>query len=226
MKRTHFLLIALTILACNQSNLRSTETQDTIGRVGKSILTQKVTKEKGSLLGVLIFQADSAFMNQSSFSVLNMDKSVFTTVKSLNGEEPSSSELNGNVLAYYPEYFIIHLKVNAASNSDYTVQVGKEEKIVKKEKYMEFVSWPEYILRNMATTTQSNPLHQEPNESSKQLEGLRYNELSFKCLKVSGDWVQVECNKECEGCVGGKIVSGWIRWKEGNKIILKQKYVC
>ena len=66
----------------------------------------------------------------------------------------------------------------------------------------------------------------EPKATGKIVSGLDYSELSFVCDEISGDWVKVTCNKACEGCIDGKVVTGWIRWKENGKVILKQYYTC
>ena len=50
--------------------------------------------------------------------------------------------------------------------------------------------------------------------------------ISYSVKNISGDWVFVECLKTCEECPKGKNISGWIRWKRNNMILVKFYYFC
>jgi hypothetical protein len=178
--------------------------------------------------GVLLLRSDSADFNDHTFSILNEDKTIFTTIKSESGEEPSSSELKNNIIAYYPDYYIIHFEaIKIINSSFYEVKIGNKLKLLPVGKYMEFLTWPEYILRFFCTVKEDNPLREEPFESAKELANLNYEELNFRCLDISGDWVKVRCNIDCEGCPPkNKEIEGWVRWKKDGIIILKQYYTC
>lgn len=198
---------------------------------GKSVsfpLKEKIVSVQDSFAGVLILKADSAFLEQVSFPVLNPDKSIFTEIATTADKEPSSNELKeNNILAYYPDYYIIHFEANDEKDAYFPVKIGNSVKYIKKGRYMEYLTWSNYILRSFVVTTDKNPLRIEPKATSKIILDLNYSELSFVCNEISGDWVKVSCNAACEGCPDGdKMVSGWIRWRENGKIMLKLYYTC
>ncbi|GGH33017.1 hypothetical protein GCM10011418_46930 [Sphingobacterium alkalisoli] len=177
--------------------------------------------------GVLVIDALSVFEDHEIVKVLNVDGSLFAEIKRTNDREPFSDKLSEeNILAYYPDYYIIHFESNIVSDSLYSVSIGKETKLIAKNRYMEFLSWPDYIMRYYVTTDKNNPLRQTPSDAGKAIEDIDYSELSFVGIEISGDWVKVRCDKECEGCGDCPVVSGWIRWRMGGKVIVKQYYVC
>lgn len=177
--------------------------------------------------GVLVLNVLSLFEDHELVKVLNSDSSLFTEIKRINDQEPFSDKLNEeNIQAYYPDYFIIHFKSNIISDSLYSVSIGNEIKFITKNRYTEFLPWPDYIMKYYLTTDKNNPLRQTPSDEGEIIKDVDYAELSFVGIEISGDWVKVKCDKECEGCGRGNVVSGWIRWRENGKLIVTQYYVC
>jgi hypothetical protein len=177
--------------------------------------------------GVLLLYTDSLQMHNQILNIFNQDRSIFTSIESSNGNEPASDKLEGQILAYYPDYYIVHFNAAKLNEGVYKVKVGNESKIINVNRYAEFLRLPDYVLKFFATTNAENPLRISPSESASKIEGLDYEQLSFNCLEISGDWVKVACNAECEGCPeGNSDIIGWIRWRKDGKIIIKQHYVC
>ena len=183
--------------------------------------SSNLTKE-----GVILVYADSLHISSKSVTIYNLDNTVFSQIKSTNGNEPSSNFLKNKILAYFPDYYVIHFNAKK-QNDNYIVQVGNEMKKLKQNQFIEFLTWEEYVLKFFCITNENNPLYENPTTDSKIVMGLNYQQLNFTCLEVNGDWVKVVCNKDCEGCPSsGKLITGWIKWKTNGKIILKQRYAC
>ncbi len=79
---------------------------------------------------------------------------------------------------------------------------------------MDFLRWSDYILRFFSRATSANPLRIEPFDNAKVVEDLDYAEVNFRNVEVSGDWVKVVCNRDCEGCSDNGGISGWLRWRK------------
>lgn len=228
MKGKYYLTICLLagIISCQSGGQAKVATSSAGSASSSHISERKSDGGLKELKGVLIVHTDSVDLAKATFSVLNPDKSIYAKIESVGDNEPSSDMLNGRILAYYPEYYIVHFNADILSDSLYSVSVGANTKLIRKGAYVEYVSWPDYILRFFATTTKANPLRIEPSLSASTVPNLDYSKLSFRCLEISEDWVKVSCNKDCEGCPDGKEVVGWIKWKENGKVILKQYYTC
>ena len=223
-------LLIFTFLACNNHPIQE---KGSITIVDSSVKDAQVVKPvesttaSSSYSGVLLLYSDSLQLDNQNFNIYNQDNSVFATVTSKNGNEPSSDKLKGKILAYYPDYYIVHFTAGKLSNGVYNVKVGSGSKVIKATKYVEFLSLPDYVLKFFVTTTGANPLRSSPSETASEIRGLDYKQLSFKCLEVKSDWMKVACNAECEGCPEGQTdITGWVQWRKDGKIIIKQHYAC
>lgn len=231
MKSNLVCMLLLSFLACNNQPIQD-KSSTTV--VDSSIADTQIVKQptentsdSSSYSGVLLLYSDSLQMDNQSFNIYNQDNSVFATIASKNGNEPSSDKLKGKILAYYPDYYIVHFNAEKLSDGVYKVKVSSGSKIIKATKYVEFLSLPDYVLKFFVTTTAANPLRSSPSETASEIKGLDYKQLSFKCVEIVGDWVKVACNVECEGCPEGETdITGWVRWRKGGKIIIKQHYAC
>ena len=158
--------------------------------------------------------------------VMNPDKTAFAKIASVNGIEPYSTPLKGNILAYDPDHYVIHFEAGSISDSMYSVKVGAEVKIIPKSKYTAYLSWPEYLKKFSCSAELNNPLRQTAADDAQAIMPLNYKELSFNCIDVKGDWVKVTCNAEYEGSPKGKTLTGWLRWRKNGRVILKQQHSC
>jgi hypothetical protein len=185
------------------------------------------TRDTTLLNKVLILYADSADRFGFTFEIKNADGKLFTKVESLDGNEPSSEKLSNKILAYYPEFYIQHFKATDINEHLYAVQIGDQVKSIKKGKYMELLTLQDYILRFFCTTDKLNPLRDRPSEDASLVPVEDYEELSFRCVEIVGEWVKVICNDDCEGCPeNNKTVKGWIKWSDNGKLILNQYFTC
>jgi hypothetical protein len=231
MKNILAFILFFSFLACkNQPDQESrieSRIQDSTGETQLAKSPSENIRDSISYGGVLLLYTDSLQMNSQELNIFNQDNSIFTSITSRNGNEPASDKLSGKILAYYPDYYIVHFNADKLSEGVFRVKVGNDSMILKATRYVEFLRFPDYVLKFFATTSAVNPLKISPSESASEIKGLDYEQLSFNCLEIVGDWVKVACNAECEGCPeeNSEIV-GWIRWRKDGKIVIKQHYVC
>lgn len=231
MKHNLVWMLLFLFLSCNNLSIQEKEIKTTVD--SSIAATQELmkpaerTSDNTIYRGVLLLYSDSLQMDNQSFNIYNQDSSVFAAVVSKNGNEPTLDKLKGKILAYYPDYYIVHFNAEKLSDGVFKVKVGSDSKIIRATKYVEFLSLPDYVLKFFVTTTAANPLRDSSSETAAEIKGLDYKQLSFKCLEIIGDWVKVACNAECEGCPEGeKNITGWARWRKDGKIIIKQHYAC
>ena len=186
-----------------------------------SLRTDNVIADK-----VLILMADSADRTNERFEILNADLTIFTTIVGDSNNEPSGEGLSGNILTYYPDYYLIHFEGTSFDDSLYAIVVSDNIKFIRKGRFMELINWHEYILRYFCMTDATNPVREEPSDNAAIINVIDYKDLSFRCLEVRNDWVRVSCNTDCEGCPPNSTVQGWIRWKRDGRRIIKQYYTC
>lgn len=68
--------------------------------------------------GILILHLNILHQNALSISVYNPDKTVYTKVASgTDNEEPAVPVLSGKILAYFPDYYIMHFNACPLSDS-------------------------------------------------------------------------------------------------------------
>jgi len=214
MKRIFYFLV-LIAFACNNGPFQPEGTAD------------RQLCDASSLDSILIFRADTAARARYSLDILNEDGSLYGQIVSDQQQEPYLSTLKGKIRAYYPDYYIIHFDAARKSSAAFCIKVGSEVKIVKANQFLTFLSWPDYIVSFFCATDKSNPLRVLPNDTAQLVRIEDYDELSFRCLEVKGEWVKVTCFADCEGCPENNTsISGWIRWKREGAIILKQYYAC
>jgi hypothetical protein len=175
--------------------------------------------------GILVLYTGN-YTESTSYKILNLDKSVFTEIKSREGNEPSAPKLKNKILAYYEDYYIFHFYAKVSKDASfYLIKVGQEFKMIEIGKNMRFYSWEEYVLKFYCSATENNPLRVSPTAVAEKVK-VDYEHTSFKCKEIKNDWVRVECDIDCEGCPNNKAITGWIRWRKDGKIILKQHYSC
>jgi len=188
-------------------------------------ITNKSTFNDGGLEGILLLYSGK-YTEETSYKIYNLDKTLFAEIKSINGNEPSCPILKGKILAYYDDYYIFHFSAKyVKSNNTYEIKIGNSIKEIIKDESMVFLTWQEYVLKFYCKSSKENPVRLLPEISSKEIK-VDYENTSFRCIGIKGDWVKVECNQECDGCPTAKKISGWIRWRIHGKVILNQILVC
>jgi hypothetical protein len=80
-------------------------------------------------------------------------------------------------------------------------------------------------MRAFIATNILNPLRETPTETG-EIIYMDYSEAGFVVLERENDWIKVACNIDCEGCPNGELVTGWVRWRKGNELLVELYYVC
>jgi len=134
---------------------------------------------------------------------------------------------NFRPFAFHPDYFILNLKCVGEDKNRYEVVVNEEtglKKFVKKEdRTLRFETWEELIptLFAVGFKKEENPLRDIPNGKLKVVE--LPNEVIFHPIKVEKDWLKVSWEDPKKN-KGKDENSGWIRWKENQKILIEFFY--
>jgi len=188
-------------------------------------VTNKPQLNDDGLEGILLLYSGN-YTEETSYKIYNVDKTLFAEIKSINGNEPTCPILKGKILAYYNDYYIFHfLAKYVKSNNTYKIKIGNSIKEIRKDESMVFLTWQEYVLKFYCKSSKENPVRFLPEMSSKEIR-VDYENTSFRCIEIKGDWVKIECNQECDGCPKAGKISGWIRWRINGKVILNQILVC
>lgn len=193
---------------------------------------------------------------EDTVSVLNQDGSEYAKIwANENGitkvNYPDSSQMKNIILKsfenYYPDRFRDYKKYNntppiAIRSFDngydsplmvfdakklgekYQVFVNGEWKGIKYPEPLVYKKWSEFILTVSVGITPVSPLRTTKGNSSEIIDD--YEKYSYKVIKLDGDWLQVQCWSDCEGCPEGKIIQGWVKWKDGDRLLIELYYIC
>jgi hypothetical protein len=106
-----YIILLLSAFSCNEA-VKTAEMKNDVSVTSSSVNNKEDVFDKAnidSLSGVLILYSDSLHSDDTTFPILNLDGSVFTKIESVKGTEPESGILENKILAYYPDYYIMHL---------------------------------------------------------------------------------------------------------------------
>ena len=108
---------------------------------------------------------------------------------------------------------------------NYQVFVNGEWKGIKYPKPLVYKKWSEFILTVNVGISSISPLRTTKGNGSDIIDD--YEKYSYKVVKVDGDWLQVQCWSDCEGCPDdGSIIKGWVKWTNGDKLLIELYYIC
>ena len=128
-----------------------------------------------------------------------------------------------SIREYDPDYHVIIFDGYPLENNKYKVIIDNSIFFLDHvEGYTVFRKWEEHITRAFILTNELNPLRETPTESGKIIP-MDYNNSNFISIEVKNDWVKVECDTY-EGCPDGKLVTGWLRWRKGNELLVELRY--
>jgi len=106
----------------------------------------------------------------------------------------------------------------------YQVFVNGEWKGINYPKPLVYKKWNEFILTVNLGITQISPLRSDRNNNSEIIND--YEKYSYEVIKLDGDWLQVRCWSDCEGCPDGRVITGWVKWKDEDKLLIELYYIC
>lgn len=191
--------------------------------------------------GVLVMKSEpEGLSSEDTLSVYNSDNSSYVSwcyennyfkVKSDNYNlleitTEVLTDYNINPRAFYPEYQIIHFEVVEENEKYYEVILNAKNNTVKripKSSNWKYYTWEEYLKTVYVMYGGDNPLKAEPKEESNII--YKFNDYFFKVVKIKGDWAKIQCNDDCKECDKGNL-EGWIKWKDGNKLLVSLGIIC
>ncbi len=128
--------------------------------------------------------------------------------------------------AFHPDYFVLALKCVGEDESRYEVIVNEKtglRKFVKKsDPALKFETWEDHILKAFAVgfDRKENALRDGPGGNVKNAD--LPEDATFCPVQVDGDWLRVSWDTSKKA---GKVdKSGWVKWKENNRILVALFY--
>lgn len=203
--------------------------------------------------GVIFCKEGTTFILPDSLTILNKDDSLNAKLIKQNdvidihySEEPNDLKNNltlkkiypyyyienykykapiPNIIirAYYPDFGVLVIDANKVSDSEYEVFVNGEcKKIIQNDFY--YCDWNDFIKYLLIKLPENVHLYSKKNTKSKKVTS--NIDMSYKVLEVNGDWIKIECNSKCDDCKAGKKIKGWVKWKNGNILLVELYYAC
>ena len=129
-----------------------------------------------------------------------------------------------NPYAFHIDYFTLMFICTGVEGDKYKVIVNNEsglEKYIDKEKFWLLRNWQDHILHSVASIDfdkQENIVRSNPTEESAVIKMSEDIDVIVEPLEIKCDWLKIKYwEHEIE-------MTGWIRWKIGNQIIVSLFY--
>ena len=185
---------------------------------GVIVLTDKYGEEDT----IRIFNRDGSPWYEFSY----YDESGFDELENLNTDF--------RPFAFHPDYFLLALRVVGEDDRNWEVVVNEESdlrKYVRKnDENLAYEDFGPHILTAFAVEfdSEQNPLRTEPDGKKVEAD---YSKISrFEPVEYEGDWLKVKwTDTEGEGEASANkepsTPDGWVRWKNGSKMIIRIYYL-
>jgi hypothetical protein len=143
-------------------------------------------------------------------------------------KEHNTKELKSKLGAFVfePDYDLLIFECTDILPDRYIVKVNNESKEIPiGQKHITYETVQQHILNNYIVLSKKSPLRNQPSDDSHVIENYRQN--SYLPIKIEGDWLKVKCNMDCEGCFDGKLIEGWVKWRDcSGKLLIRIYYRC
>lgn len=208
------------------------------------------------LQGVIIVQSvEGKYDFSNDIEILNADKKIYATLKYVKEDENriqvkykskvSDTTINNKVKkfypenydgrkyeiairAYYPDYSLVIFDAEKLNEDYYTVLVNGEKKVLRNAKNIKFYSW-DYFLKKITFVgvNEKNPIRYDKSPSSSVIKDFKkYKNYSFQVEAIEGNWAKVKCSEKCNGCSNNVDITGWVKWRDESKLLVRLFYVC
>jgi len=174
--------------------------------------------------------------NAGHVDLYNEDGKLFCRVfKKGNGDFSISRSTNGiddnllnNIRSCYLDHGVLIFDTDSTySGGKISVFVGNEKKYLDIQHMPGLVvaqSWPVFLKSIFFKMNPSAVMYTAgPNKGRKVAGAASY---SYIVKGVKNDWVFVECVKTCAECPKGALIQGWVRWRDGGKLLIDVYYFC
>ena len=148
--------------------------------------------------------------------------------KTYNGHD-SLNPFSPRLYAPNPDYFRLAFDCTKSDNEFYTViinrQTGETAKIKKSDKFFKFQTIEEFVDNwtgiGLDFDRSTNPIRKSPSDKSEDINNDKqptYKIWSAEKILIKGDWLEIKIEDTEE--------TGWIRWRQGNQILIRMYYAC
>ncbi|MDJ1467168.1 hypothetical protein [Xanthocytophaga flava] len=216
----HILLVLFCIFFCHNSDDFSSTDRGTqsgflylkISKIYTNKLTFSIKNTKGESL--CLMKEGRIYFDSVSFDLIEEDFKYRERLK---------------VEVLEPEYGLLIFKCKQVKKDVYVISVNYQEAYIDRNKYeklLEFKTLEQYLLSTYPIPSSLSPLRITPSDIGKVIE--KYDQYTYIPLEVTGDWIKVKTSKDCYSgeTPPKKDITGWIRWREKGKIIIKLAYRC
>lgn len=165
-------------------------------------------------------------------NVYSENGTVFATI--YKEKESDEYKVNGagkeainDIRAFYPDYGVMIIDADSMQlQGRFTVYIKGQKRYISAKDvkgFAKFQVWDVFLKNVFIKVKSESALYTDTVRLQKIPRAENY---SYSVKKNSGDWIFVECLKICEECPKGKKLSGWIRWKKNNFILVEFYYFC
>lgn len=95
------------------------------------------------------------------------------------------------------------------------------EKLIKKTPQWTLHDWPNHLTKSVCTIDfdkDSNPMRLLNGDNSAKIKINGELDPAIQIVKVDGDWIKIKCQ------VDDNTITGWIKWKENERVIIDLYY--
>jgi hypothetical protein len=130
--------------------------------------------------------------------------------------------------AFAPEYGIFVVEVASEVENGYNVIIDEFHYFIEKkyDQYIKLYSQEEYVLNGYPVLSRNTPLRVAPSDTSSLVID-DYDEYSYLSIKVEGDWLFVNDDKDCPlRDAGDNVIAGWVRWRKNGELLIQVALLC
>lgn len=153
--------------------------------------------------------------------LLNSDGTVWNSINLYNGWD---SEIELNIIAYKPDYFLFKIKCTELTKTGFKVVVNEKTgltKEIRQSKKVKLQSWENYVIQVFAIDFESEKLsiykklNRRPFKETPRRSGITVP------IEIKGDWMRIIWSEtDNYPTKNNNDGIGWIKWKNDNKIAI------
>lgn len=142
------------------------------------------------------------------------------------GDRTFPENENFRAFAFHRDYFLLGLKCVGEDKGRYEVIVNEEtglkKFVAKGDPTLKFETWEAHITGAFAVSfnREENPLRDGPKGKVKNAD--LPEDVTFHPVQINGEWLRVSWDSSKQAGKNDK--SGWVKWKENNKILVELFY--
>lgn len=196
--------------------------------------------------GVVTFNAVDPNLN-TNYRIMNEDGSVYAVIDlkrnkvEIERKQYSLSDFrNNDVLRtkysffpkeFYPDNFIFQFEYANIEGSLAEVFIDKAKGIRKyltrNETIFKIESWKEHLIGCTIDFDRTNTPVYELSDLSSKRANFDLQKGIFIISEIKGDMIKIECSEQCGfTCDNTNKAVGWIKWKDGQKLLIRLLYSC